>query len=128
VPASSVSAVLFAKDLRSVAEFYTAALGMQVLASDEHHSRLGCSGFELIVHQIPRHIADGIVIERPPQRRVWGSIRLDYPVPSVEESRRRARALGGDIDDMPPEWADRNANFFLGFDPEGNQFGVNEQR
>jgi hypothetical protein len=51
-------------------------------------------------------------------------MRLDYPVTSIESSRRLARSLGGDIDDAPPAWAERSANFFFGHDPEGNQFGV----
>jgi predicted enzyme related to lactoylglutathione lyase len=122
----SVNAVLFAKDLPSVAAFYSGALGMSVLARDEHHWRLDCRGFELVVHQVPKHIAAGIVVERPPKRRVSGATRLDYPVPSVEESRKKARTLGGDIDEAPPPWADRDANFFFGYDPEGNQFGVRE--
>ncbi len=124
---SSVTAVLFAKDHPRVAAFYMGALGMRCLVQDEYHSRLDCRGFELIVHQIPRPIADGIVIEQPPKRRVWGAIRLDYPVESVAASRRAARSLGGGIDDAPPEWAERHANFFYGHDPEGNQFGVREQ-
>jgi predicted enzyme related to lactoylglutathione lyase len=127
VQAAKVSAVLFAKDLRSVTAFYSAALEMTVLASDEHHSRLGCRGFELVVHQIPRHIADTIMIEQPPKRRVWGAIRLDYPVHDIAASRQAAHGLGGSIDATPPEWADRDANFFFGYDPEGNQFGVSEQ-
>lgn len=123
---ANVSAVLFAKDLRAIAAFYSTALGMTVVASDEYHCRLACHGFELVVHQIPKHIADGIVIDRPPKRRVSGAIRLDYPVRNIEESRRRAQSLGGGIDDAPPQWADRTANFYFGYDPEGNQFGVAE--
>jgi predicted enzyme related to lactoylglutathione lyase len=118
---------LFVKDLPTVAAFYSTALDMKVLVSDEHHARLDCLGFELVVHQIPRQIADGIAIERPPQRRTTGAIRLDYPVRDVAESRKRARSLGGDIDEAPPSWADRNAAFFFGYDPEGNQFGVSQQ-
>ncbi len=111
-----------------MAEFYAQALGMSVLASDEYHSRLSHRGFELVVHQIPQHIATGIVIERPPRRRTTGAIRLGFPVQSIAESRRKARALGGDIDDAPPPWAGPDASFFLGYDPEGNQFGVTESR
>jgi catechol 2,3-dioxygenase-like lactoylglutathione lyase family enzyme len=122
-----VRAVLFVKDLRAVAQFYSTALGMRVVASDEHHWLLNCAGFELVVHQIPKHIADTIVLERPPTPRVRGPIRLDYPVRSVVESRRAAVALGGKIDDKPPEWADPAAKFFAGYDPEGNQFGVREE-
>jgi predicted enzyme related to lactoylglutathione lyase len=123
---SSVSAVLFVKDLPTVAAFYSTALGMKVIASDEHHTRLACHGFGLVVHQMPRQVAEGIALERPPKRRVWGAIRLDYPVADIEQSRKWARSLGGDIDAVPPYWADRNDNFFLGYDPEGNQFGVSQ--
>ena len=124
---SMISAVLFVKDLQRVAAFYAGALGMTCRFSDEYHSVMNCAGFDLIVHQIPRHIADGITIENPPQRRVWGATRLDYPVPNIAASRRMAQSLGGGIDDAPPEWAEPNTNFFLGHDPEGNQFGVSER-
>jgi len=108
MPENRVNAVLFVKDLRAVATFYSTALGMRVVTSDEHHWLLDCAGFELVVHKIPKHIADTIVLERPPTPRVSGAIR------------------GGKIDNKPPEWADPNAQFFLGYDPEGNQFGVRE--
>ena len=68
------------------------------------------------------------MIAQPPIRRVWGAIRLDFPVSSVGDSRKLARALGGDVDEAPPPWADRNANLFFGYDPEGNQFGVSERK
>jgi predicted enzyme related to lactoylglutathione lyase len=124
---ANVRAVLFAKDLPAVAAFYATALGMKVVASDNYHTRLDCFGFELVVHQIPQPIANGIVVERPPKRRTAGAIRLDYAVRDLVESRKRSRSLGGDIDDAPPQWADRNANFYFGHDPEGNQFGVSQQ-
>jgi predicted enzyme related to lactoylglutathione lyase len=127
VETSNVRAVLFAKDLKGVATFYHEALGMRVTSSDEYHSVLDCHGFELVVHQIPKQIADNITIDRPPKRRISGTIRLDYPVKSIGESRKAARSLGGDIDDAPPAWADRDANFYFGFDPEGNQFGVSQR-
>jgi catechol 2,3-dioxygenase-like lactoylglutathione lyase family enzyme len=119
-----VSAVLFVKDLEKAADFYSTALGMSVVARDEYHSVLSCHGFELVVHRIPEHIARSIALTQPPERRVGGAIRLDFPVESVEKSRAKARTLGGAIDEAPPEWADKAASFFLGYDPEGNQFGV----
>lgn len=123
---SNVSAVLFAKELDRTAAFYTTALGMMCTLSDEHHWALNGHGFDLIVHQIPKHIADEITVQQPPERRVWGAIRLNFPVQSIEDSRKVARSLGGEIDDAPPEWADRNADFYLGHDPEGNVFGVSQ--
>jgi hypothetical protein len=123
----NVTAVLFAKNFQKLADFYSHALGFQCTHGDEDHAILNCRGFELIVHQIPKHIADQIVIAQPPERRTSGAVRLDYPVQNIEHSRTMARSFGGAIDDAPPGWADRNANFFFGYDPEGNQFGVSQQ-
>lgn len=124
--AARVSAVLFVKDLKRMTAFYAQALGMSCTASDEHHSILDCRGFNLVVHQIPQHIADGIVIEQPPHRRVEGALRLNFPVQSIAATRRLANSLGGQVDDAPPAWAEPNANSFLGYDPEGNVFKVSE--
>lgn len=125
--AAKVSAVLFVKDLRRVAEFYREALGMACTNSDDHHAALESCGFTLIVHQIPRHIAAEITIDQPPERRVWGAVRLDFPVRDLARSRRLAQSLGGGIDADMPEWADANTNLYLGYDPEGNQIGVSQQ-
>ena len=126
--ASSVRAVLFAKDLQRVAAFYIGALAMKRVSGDKDHAVLECDGFELVVHQVPKPIADTIVITEPPVRRVWGAIRLDFPVPSVGNSRKLSRSLGGEIDDAPPPWAGPSTNLFFGHDPEGNQFGVSERQ
>ena len=125
---ASVRAVPFVKDLEAVAAFYVGALALTRLSGDKDHAILECDGFELVVHQIPTQIADTIVIAQPPIRRVWGAVRLDFPVASVADSRKLARSLGGEIDDAPPAWADRNANLFFGHDPEGNQFGASERK
>jgi len=124
---SNVRAVLFVKDLERAAAFYIGALEMRRASGDKDHAVLDCDGFELVVHRIPKQIADTIVITQPPVRRVWGAMRLDFPVSSVADCRRLARSLGGDVDDAPPPWADRSANFFFGYDPEGNQFGISQR-
>jgi predicted enzyme related to lactoylglutathione lyase len=126
--AASVRAVLFVKDLAGAMAFYVGALGLTRVSGDQDHAVLECDGFELVVHQVPKQIADTIVITRPPVRRVWGAIRLDFPVASIADARRLARSLGGDVDDAPPAWAERDSGFFFGYDPEGNQFGVSERR
>jgi len=124
IDVSKIRAVLFARDLTRMAAFYAEALGMSRGEHDEHHAVLRRSGFELIVHQIPQPIAGRSEIAAPPVRRESGAVRLDYPVESVEVSRALAKTLGGAIDDAPPAWAGRDANFYLGHDPEGNVFGV----
>ena len=126
--ASSPRAVLFVKDLGSVAAFYIGALGLTRVSGGKDHAILECDGFELVVHQVPKQIAETIVITKPPVRRVWGAIRLDFPVTSVTDTRSLARSLGGDVDDAPPPWAGADANLFFGHDPEGNQLGVSQRR
>ena len=123
---AGISATLFVKDLKRVSAFYGQALGMTRSQGDEHHVILNCRGFNLIVHQIPQHLAGGITSEEPHHRRVDGALRLNFPVTSVAEARRLARSLGGDVDDTPPAWAGPNANTFLGCDPEGNVFKLSE--
>lgn len=119
-----VSAVLFAKDLRKVASFYTRVFSAQVVHEDAHHADLDCGGFTLIVHQIPEHFAKNVVVTNPPRRRENGAVRLDFPIDDIAQSRSVARSLGGEIDDQPPPWAGDDTGFRLGYDPEGNVFGA----
>lgn len=123
---ANVSAVLFVKDLDRVAAFYSVGLEMNRVTGDPDHSVLECRGFRLMVHQIPKHIADRIRIESPPHRRVEGAIRLNFPIQSIHDTRRAARSMGGDFDDAPPPWATPDSNVFLGHDPEGNVFAVSQ--
>jgi hypothetical protein len=90
-----VSAVLFAKDLRKVATFYTRVCSAKVKKEDAHHADLDCGGFQ-----------------------------LNFPIADVVASRAVAQSLGGEIDDRPPPWAGDDARFHLGHDPEGNVFGA----
>jgi len=119
-----VSAVLFAKDLRKVATFYTRVCSAQVKNEDAQHADLDCGGFQLIVHQIPDHYAKAVIISDPPLRREHGAVRLNFPLADVAASRAVARSLGGEIDERPPPWAATDAHFHLGHDPEGNVFGA----
>ncbi|MGC3981421.1 MAG: VOC family protein [Steroidobacteraceae bacterium] len=122
-----VSAVLFARDKSRVAAFYRDVLGLICTAEDEDHSVLNCRGFDFIVHQIPKHLLAECSVEEESRRKENGSIRLNYPVVSIEKVRTLAASLGGHVDVAPPDWAPRDANFFLGHDPEGNVFKISEQ-
>lgn len=124
MPTSTVSAVLFAKDSRKVALFYREVFSASVLHTDADHSLLDCRGFQLVVFQIPRHIAQSVVVPVPPQRRENGALRLNFPVEDIGKSRIEAKRLGGQIDDRPPPWAGPDTSFYLGHDSEGNVFGA----
>lgn len=123
----SVSAVLFAEDHENVARFYREALGLVLTTGDADHSILSCGGFELVVHQVPRHQPTRSGGNEGPARRAEGRIRLDFPVDSIAAARTKAAELGGTVDDAPPPWAPRDANFYLGHDPEGNVFKLSER-
>ena len=64
-----VGAVLFAKNFKTLSEFYVATVGLELIKRGDDHTILCCPGFELVVHQIPEHLATSITIERPPKRR-----------------------------------------------------------
>jgi len=119
---ASLSAVLFAKDARRVARFYVEVCSATIRAQDEEHVALDVQDTRLIIHRIPSH--PGSSFADPPLRREAAAIRLDFVVADIVEARRRAGALGGQIDDTPPPWTDGQSGFFLGFDPEGNVFGM----
>lgn len=123
----SASAVLFARDARRVARFYTAVFGAIPVSEDESRVALDLRGFRLVIHAIPAHLAKDVEIGDPPVRREMTAIRLDYPVDDLVMARHAAASLGGGIDDAPPPWAGPDSRFFLGFDPEGNVFGVKTQ-
>jgi predicted enzyme related to lactoylglutathione lyase len=125
---SSVSAVLFARDCQRLAQFYVAVFGAAIDTQDAHHAALDLRAFRLVIHQIPAHLAKDIEIRIPPSRRESGAIRLDYAVEDVVDARNAAKRLGGQVDDAPPPWADTGSRFRLGFDPEGNVFGVSDVR
>ncbi|MBX3303334.1 MAG: hypothetical protein KF693_14055 [Nitrospira sp.] len=124
---SEVSAVLFARDHAKVARFYREAIGLVYIAGDDDHSVLNCSGFELIIHQIPKHVLGECNPDSAPTRREHGRIRLNLPVDNMDVARSIAAQLGGQVDDAPPGWAPKNANFYLGYDSEGNVFKLSER-
>jgi predicted enzyme related to lactoylglutathione lyase len=118
-----VAAVVYAKDQARVAAFYRAVLGLMPRESDQDHTRLGCGGFDLIVHRtLGNSTSTANVL--PQQRREHGAIRLIFSVADVDACRVAAVALGGEIDNHPPAWAQPGSNLRLGHDPEGNVFQV----
>ena len=118
------SAVLFAKQLTSVAAFYQAVFGLEPSRSDADHVQLRFGSFELVIHQIPRQFLSSARDDTAFERRERAAVCLNFPVSDIAHARREANRLGGTIDDLPPPWAGADKSFFLGHDPEGNVFGA----
>jgi predicted enzyme related to lactoylglutathione lyase len=115
---------LYAKDLNRLAGFYEAVLGMSRLHASEEMTVLQSQDVQLIVHQIPSHIAAGITITSPPELREDCALKFFFTVPSMELVRSIAVELGGKMLDQVyqgPGFRMCNA-----CDPEGNIFQVRE--
>src|SRR5262245_8264029 len=63
---SLIGAVLYAKDLPRLAEFYRAVVGLQVQTMQEGIAVLGHPPSQLAIVRIPKRIAETITIETPP--------------------------------------------------------------
>jgi predicted enzyme related to lactoylglutathione lyase len=124
--AAQAGAVIFAKDLHRVATFYEQLLGLPAVHSEPDHIVLASAQGELVIHAIPKRIADSIDIAVPPQRRTETPIKLYFFVASLEEARARASALGGELNPPQGEWAARGFRACDGHDPEGNVLQLRE--
>jgi predicted enzyme related to lactoylglutathione lyase len=120
------SAVVFAKEIERIADFYRIVLGLSSIHTDKDHVVLDGDGFQLVIHGIPKEIAATIEIATPPSVRETIPIKICLPVESIQASRQKADELGGQIKPKNNEWQARGFRACDGFDPEGNVFQVRE--
>ena len=120
------SAVIFAKDIDLMARFYREVAGMVEVHRDKGHIVLNEEGVQIVVHGIPKAIAETFEISKPPVIREATPIKICLPVTSIEYARSRAAELGGGIGPKSKEWTARGFTACDGFDPEGNVFQVRE--
>lgn len=119
-------AVLYAKDLPRVSDFYAGAIGLAVTHRDRDHVLLTGRALDLVVQAIPAHIAEAIEITTPPARREETPIKLIFPVASISAVRAAAARFGGEIDPPEREWRYRGTRVCDGHDPEGNVIQLGE--
>jgi len=70
------SAVVFAKNVDRVATFYREMISMSVVHTDHDHVVLGSESMQLVIHGIPKEIADTIRTTDPPEVREGMPIKL----------------------------------------------------
>jgi predicted enzyme related to lactoylglutathione lyase len=119
-------AVIFAKDVANLSNFYANILSLKMKHSEKSKVVLESESFLLVIHGIPSHIADSIQINCPPEVRETTPIKLFLPVVSISDSRIRACSLGGAIMPADKEWGAAGFVACDGYDPEGNVFQVRE--
>jgi predicted enzyme related to lactoylglutathione lyase len=117
-----IGAVLYAKDLPRLAEFYSAVAGLQIQTAKDEYAVLGCESHQLVIVRIPRRIAGSIAIETPPVRREETPIKLVFSVADIVAARNNAAERGGIVNPAEREWEFEGAKVCDGHDPEGNIF------
>ena len=115
---------LYARDLGCLADFYQSFLGMAHLHASDELVVLESQDVQLIVHQIPLHIASGITITTPPTPRGDSALKFFFTVPSISNARSMAVELGGGV--LDTVYRGRGFRASNAWDPEGNIFQVRE--
>jgi predicted enzyme related to lactoylglutathione lyase len=119
-------AVLYAKDLHRLVQFYTAVAGLDVQKIERAYAVLGREPSQLAIVRIPKRIAAAIQITTPPKRREDTPIKLVFAVEDIAIARSRAAELGGTMNAVEREWNFEGAKVCDGCDPEGNVFQIRE--
>src|SRR4051812_25524021 len=71
-----IGAVLYAKDLTRLVEFYSSVAGIELQALEEGFAVLGPKSSQLVIMRIPKRIAETIDIVTPPEPREDTPIKL----------------------------------------------------
>ena len=125
-PSPTSGAVIFAKDIKRMSEFYCALLDLSVVHSGGDHVVIESDRAALVIHGIPPRIAKTIEITSPPKLREATTQKLFFVVKSIEVCRKVAPDFGGKLQAKSKEWSARNFTACDGNDPEGNIFQVRE--
>ena len=113
--------VIFAVDVKKVADFYQAVIGFSPRPNpgdNQTDSRLVKEGEEILIHSIPQRIAKSISIKTPPTPREDSSMKPVFDVESLTESLAQVPLKGGVVTNMTFTLDGLTRHDVL--DPEGN--------
>lgn len=123
---SDAGAVLYAKDMRRLAAFYSVVAGLAEVQQERDFTVLENEASQLTIVAIPDRIAATIEIAAPPRRRSGTPVKVFFVVPNLAESRKTAAELGGELESADREWKFGEWRVCDGHDPEGNVFQLRE--
>jgi predicted enzyme related to lactoylglutathione lyase len=121
-----IGAVLYAKDLGRLVEFYSSVAGIEPQASEEAFAVLGPEPSQFVIVRMPKRIAQIIHIVTPPEPREDTPIKLVFGVKDIAHARDRAAELGGAMKSVEREWEFKGVKVCDGHDPEGNIFQLRQ--
>ena len=117
---SRTGAVLFAKGIDRIANFYSAVLGLTEVNRDGDHILLESPGFQLVVHRIPGDRATTVEITTPPARRASAAFKPVFFVGDIAQIRAVVGKHGGVMEPVEKEWSFNGVLVCDALDPEGN--------
>jgi predicted enzyme related to lactoylglutathione lyase len=118
----TAGAVVFCRDHRALAAFYSELAGLHFQGGDDSHTVLASEDFELVLHALRGEPEP----TTPPATREDSYVKLFFPVPRLAEARARCAILGGRLRPANEEWQARGFRACDGVDPEGNVFQLRE--
>jgi predicted enzyme related to lactoylglutathione lyase len=121
-----IGAVLYAKDLDRLVEFYSSVAGIEPQAIEKGFAIPGSRASQFVILRVPKRIADTIDIATPPEPREDTPLKLVFGVEDIAHARERAAALGGAMNAAEREWEFEGAKVCDGHDPEGNVFQLRQ--
>lgn len=119
-------ATVYAKDLPRVGRFYEEVCGFAPIQREADFLVLERGGLQLVIVEIPAHIARTFEIPTPAPRREDSALKLVFVVESIARARESAQMLGGVVDLAEREWEFRGMRVCDGHDPEGNVIQLRE--
>lgn len=83
---AKAGAILYAKNLQRLSDFYQDLLDAQLLYIDAIHAVLQAIDVQLVIHAIPEAIAASIELQQPAVARTETAIKLFVSVPSLQQA------------------------------------------
>ncbi len=114
------TAVVLAKDMQRMAEFYHEGLGLPLIDAPMAPGWLefDAGSVRLALHAMPPRVARQIEITHPPRAREESPIKLLFEVDDLEQARQRLIRYGATM------FEPRTSGVCDGLDPEGNVFSL----
>lgn len=120
------SFVVFSVDVRRLAVFYEAVLGVKPKHEPSGDIRLLGDQVEVLVHSVPAKIAKTMQVRIPPQPREESAIKPIFDVESLEVALEQVTAKGGVITDRAFSLDGLTRNDVI--DPDGNVIQLRSRR
>jgi predicted enzyme related to lactoylglutathione lyase len=116
-------AIIYVGDLVGMRALYAECFGLSITDSGPGYCGLSSAAWLVTLVQSD----EALPATMPPPRRGDTPVKLGFEVPSIEELRRIAARLGGQVSPADAEWEFRNAVRCDCLDPEGNVIQLVQQ-